>query len=67
MHMPIVAPPSTPPPCTLTPADVEALLPALDAYIDSCAPAFARADQLAWARRYIRGLLLPLPRKSACE
>ena len=66
MHTAIVAPPSTPPRCTRTPADVEALLPALDAYSDSFAPAFARADQLAWARRYTRGLLLPLPRKS-CE
>ena len=66
MHTAIVAPPSTPPRCTRTPADVEALLPALDAYSDSFAPAIARADQLAWARRYTRGLLLPLPRKS-CE
>lgn len=65
MHTPIVAPPS-PPPCTLTVADVDALLPALNDYVNQFAPAFARADQHAWARRYIHGLLLPLPRKS-CE
>ena len=66
MHTTIVAPTCPPPECNLTVTDVEALLPALDDYVEQFAPAFARSDQHAWARRYVHGLLLPLPRKS-CE
>jgi SRSO17 transposase len=66
MHTTIVAPTCPVPECTLTVTDIQALLPALDNYIKHFAPAFARADQFAWARHYVRGLFLPLPRKS-CE
>jgi SRSO17 transposase len=66
MHTTIVAPTCPVPECTLTVADIESLLPALDTYAELFASAFARSDQHAWARRYLHGLLLPLPRKS-CE
>ena len=66
MHTTIVAPTCPAPECLLTVADIETLRPLLDDYVAQFAPAFARSDQHVWARRYLHGLLLPLPRKS-CE
>lgn len=60
----IVAPTCPEPSCTLTVADVEALRPALAGYVAQFACAFARADQHAWALRYLQGLVSILPRKS---
>jgi SRSO17 transposase len=50
----------------LTVTDVEALLPALERYVEHFKRTFARLDQHAWAHRYLQGLLDTLPRKS-CE
>lgn len=66
MHSTIVAPTCPLPACNLTVMDVEALLPALEDYIARFTCSFARSDQLAWAQRYLYGLLATLPRKS-CE
>ena len=66
MHHTIVAPTCPLPPCNLTVMDVQALLPALQDYLAQFKTSFARADQHAWATRYLQGLLTTLPRKS-CE
>jgi SRSO17 transposase len=50
----------------LTVCDIEALLPALEKYVEHFKRTFARLDQHAWAVRYLQGLLDTLPRKS-CE
>jgi SRSO17 transposase len=66
MHSTIVAPTCPLPECNLTVTDVEALLPALERYVEHFKRTFARLDQHAWAYRYLQGLLDTLPRKS-CE
>jgi hypothetical protein len=66
MHTTIIAPTCPLPECNLTVMDVEALLPALEGYVQQFASTFARSDQLAWTHRYLQGLLDTLPRKS-CE
>src|SRR5205085_1579366 len=66
MHRTIVAPTCPLPACNLTVPDVEALLPALEDYLERFKTSFARSDQLAWAQHYLHGLLATLPRKS-CE
>ena len=66
MHHTIVASTCPAPECNLTVADIEALLPNLHTYVEQFKHSFTRADQLAWANRYIQGLLDTLPRKS-CE
>ena len=66
MHSTIVASTCPLPQCNLTVTDVEALLPALESYVEQFKPTFARLDQHAWAHRYLQGLLDSLPRKS-CE
>ena len=66
MHHPIVAPTCPLPACNMTVMDVEALLPALEDYLERFKRSFARSDQLAWAQHYLHGLLMTLPRKS-CE
>ena len=65
MHRTIVAPTCPLPACNLTVSDVEALLPALEDYLERFKKSFARADQHAWAHRYLQGLLDRIPRKSA--
>ena len=62
----IVAPTCPLPPCKLTVHDGEALLPALEGYLEQFATAFARSDQHSWAHRSLQGLVSILPRKS-CE
>lgn len=58
-------PPSAQPPMlALTPADVRDLATALDVYCAQFAPLFRRSEQRQWARKYLEGQLLPLPRKS---
>ena len=64
MHSTIVAPTCPLPPCKLTVQDVEALLPALEDYLEPFVSAFARSDQHAWAYRYLQGLVSDHPRKS---
>jgi SRSO17 transposase len=66
MHTTIVASTCPLPQCNLTVTDVEALLPALERYVEHFKRTFARLDQHAWAHRYLQGLLDTLPRKS-CE
>src|SRR5215210_4353857 len=66
MHSIIVASTCPVPECNLTVTDVEALLPALESYVEHFTRCFARLDQHAWAHRYLQGLLDTLPRKS-CE
>jgi SRSO17 transposase len=66
MHRSIVAPTCPVPACNLTVCDIEALLPALEKYVEHFKRTFARLDQHAWAVRYLQGLLDTLPRKS-CE
>ena len=66
MHHTIVAPTCPAPECNLTVTDIEALLPCLERYAQHFKHSFARLDQLAWATRYLQGLLATLPRKS-CE
>jgi SRSO17 transposase len=66
MHNTIVAPTCPAPECNLTVTDVEALLPALENYLEHFKRSFARLDQHTWAYRYLQGLLDTLPRKS-CE
>ena len=66
MHSTIVALTCPLPPCKLTVHDVEALLPAMQGYLEQFATAFARSDQHSWAHRYLQGLVSILPRKS-CE
>ena len=66
MHRTIVAPTCPVPACNLTVIDIEALLPALERYVEHFKRTFARFDQHAWAFRYLQGLLATLPRKS-CE
>jgi SRSO17 transposase len=66
MHHTIVASTCPLPACNLTVMDVEALLPALEDYVAQFKTSFVRSDQLAWAHRYLQGLLTTLPRKS-CE
>jgi SRSO17 transposase len=66
MHTTIVAPTCPAPECNLTITDVEALLPALENYLEHFKRSFARLDQHTWAYRYLQGLLDTLPRKS-CE
>jgi SRSO17 transposase len=58
-------PPSAQPPVLeLTPADVRDLTTALDVYCAQFAPLFRRSEQRQWARKYLEGQLLDLPRKS---
>lgn len=66
MHHTIVASTCPLPECNLTVADIEALLPGLERYVEHFKHTFARVDQHAWAYRYLQGLLDSLPRKS-CE
>ena len=66
MHRTIVASTCPLPECNLTATDIEALLPALQRYVEHFKHTFARGDQHAWAYRYLQGLLDTLPRKS-CE
>lgn len=66
MHRTIVAPTCPMPECNLTVIDIQALMPALEQYVEHFKRTFARLDQHAWATRYIQGLLDTLPRKS-CE
>ncbi len=66
MHSTIVAPTCPLPQCNLTVMDVQAVLPALEDYVERFKTTFARSDQHAWAHRYLHGLLTTLPRKS-CE
>jgi SRSO17 transposase len=66
MHRTIVARTCPAPECNLTVLDIEALLPALESYLEQFRSTFARSDQLTWAHRYLQGLLDTLPRKS-CE
>jgi len=66
MHRTIVAPTCPLPECNLTVMDVEAILPALEDYVEHFKKCFSRSDQHAWAHRYLRGLLDRMPRKS-CE
>ena len=66
MHHTIVASTCPLPECNLTVADIEALLPDLQRYVEHFKHSFTRADQHAWAAHYIQGLLDTLPRKS-CE
>jgi SRSO17 transposase len=66
MHTTIVAPTCPAPECNLTVTDVEALLPALENYLEHFRRSFARLDQFAWTYHYLHGLLDTLPRKS-CE
>jgi SRSO17 transposase len=66
MHSTIVAPTCPLPQCNLTVMDVTALLPALEDYLAQFKTSFVRSDQLAWAHRYLHGLLATLPHKS-CE
>src|SRR5215210_5529236 len=66
MHSIIVASTCPVPECNLTVTDVEALLPALESYVEHFTRCFARLDQHAWAHRYLQGLLATLPPKS-CE
>ena len=62
----IVASTCPAPECNLTVADIQALLPDLHRYVEHFKHSFTRADQHAWATRYLQGLLDTLPRKS-CE
>ncbi len=62
----IVAPTCPAPECNLTVIDVQALLPALENYLEQFSSTFVRSDQLLQAHRYLQGLLDTLPRKS-CE
>lgn len=58
-------PPSAQPPVlALTSADVRGLTTALDVYCAQFAPLFRRSEQRQWARKYLEGQLLALPRKS---
>jgi SRSO17 transposase len=66
MHRTIVTSTCPLPECNLTVTDIEALLPSLEQYVERFKHTFARADQHAWATRYLHGLLDTLPRKS-CE
>jgi SRSO17 transposase len=66
MHHTIVAPTCPLPECNLTVMDIQALLPALESYVEQFSTTFARSDQLVQAHRYLQGLLDTLPRKS-CE
>lgn len=66
MRRTIVAPTCPLPQCNLTVTDIQALLPALERYVEHFKRTFARLDQHAWAHRYLQGLLDTLPRKS-CE
>lgn len=66
MHCTIVAPTCPLPQCNLTVTDIQALLPALEGYVEHFKRTFARRDQHVWAYRYLQGLLATLPRKS-CE
>jgi SRSO17 transposase len=50
----------------LTVADIEALLPGLERYVEHFKHIFAGLDQHAWVHRYLHGLLATVPRKS-CE
>ena len=57
MHHTIVASTCPAPECNLTVADIEALLPDLYRYVEHFKHSFTRADQHAWATRYLQGLL----------
>lgn len=48
----------------LTPRDLDNLVEELRAYHAIYSPLFQRRAQRAWAEKYLRGLLLELPRKS---
>lgn len=48
----------------LAPRDVEELLAELEAYHARFSPLFYRTEQRYWAKQYVRGQLLDMPRKS---
>ena len=52
------------PPFNLVPHDVEGLPTDLADYVQQFQPDFTRKDQLAWAHRYLQGLVSDHPRKS---
>ena len=52
------------PACNLAARDVEALREDLSSYVELFQHDFARKDQVAWAHRYLRGLLSAHARKS---
>jgi hypothetical protein len=60
----IVAATSPLPPCNLAPRDVEGLLDDLAVYVEQFSSDFACTEQLAWAHRYLQGLVSDHPRKS---
>lgn len=56
--------PTPPPKLEMTEADVEGLNDAFESYFAAFSSLFRRSEQAKWARKYLQGLLLPLPRKS---
>jgi len=52
------------PTLNLAPRDVEGLLDELEAYHALFSPLFARTEQRHWAKKYLEGQLLDIPRKS---
>lgn len=52
------------PSLNLAPRDVEGLLDELEAYHALFSPLFARTEQRHWAKKYLEGQLLDIPRKS---
>ena len=54
----------TAPELDLDPADVEGMLEELEAYHAIYRPLFGRREQREWSKKYLIGLLMPLPRKS---
>jgi SRSO17 transposase len=51
-------------PCNLAPREVEGLVTDLADYVEQFEGDFARKDQMAWAHRYLQGLVSEHPRKS---
>jgi SRSO17 transposase len=66
MTMPtrIIAETCPAPECNLTAQDVERFLEELASYLELFEAAFERAEQLAWSRVYLNGLLNDMPRKN---
>lgn len=52
------------PTLNLAPRDVEGLMDELEAYHALFSPLFARTEQRHWAKKYLEGQLLDIPRKS---
>jgi SRSO17 transposase len=52
------------PECNLSAQDIEQFGQELASYLELFEPAFERAEQLAWGRVYLKGLLRDLPRKN---